>query len=278
MYNFINSEENKKIKFIKSLKQKKVRTRESTYILEGIKPIIEAINEEIKIREIFLSKSFFDGEFKNYPDLQKQKLNIIEDKIFYGITDTVNSQGIFSTVYADIKNVEDILPFGRYILLDGLSDPGNMGGIIRGVDAFGFDGLIVGPNSVDVLNEKVVRSTMASIFRINIYVMKNIDEMEILKSRMFRILATSLEERSFTPMETDLKDNVIIIIGNESQGVSKEMKKFATQSLYIPMVGGAESLNANVSASILMYESMRQRSWKFAYVTKTCPKSPNICL
>ena len=135
-----------------------------------------------------------------------------------------------------------------------------MGGIIRGVDAFGFDGLIVGPNSVDVLNEKVVRSTMSSIFRINIYVMKNMDEMEILKSRMFRILATSLEEKSFTAKDSDLKDNVVIIIGNESQGVSDGMKKFASQSLYIPMVGGAESLNANVSASILMYESMRQRS------------------
>ncbi|NLD17406.1 MAG: RNA methyltransferase [Tissierellia bacterium] len=260
MHNFINSEENKKIKFIKSLKQKKARTRESTYILEGIKPVMEAITEGIRIREIFLSKSFFEDGMKDYPDLQKQKLNIIEDKIFYQITDTVNSQGIFASVFADLKDVEDILPFGRYILLDGLSDPGNMGGIIRGVDAFGFDGLIVGPNSVDVLNEKVVRSTMSSIFRINIYVMKNMDEMEILKSRMFRILATSLEEKSFTAKDSDLKDNVVIIIGNESQGVSDGMKKFASQSLYIPMVGGAESLNANVSASILMYESMRQRS------------------
>lgn len=260
MHNFINSEENKKIKFIKSLKQKKARTRESTYILEGIKPVMEAITEGIRIREIFLSKSFFEDGMKDYPDLQKQKLNIIEDKIFYQITDTVNSQGIFASVFADLKDVEDILPFGRYILLDGLSDPGNMGGIIRGVDAFGFDGLIVGPNSVDVLNEKVVRSTMSSIFRINIYVMKNMDEIEILKSRMFRILATSLEEKSFTAKDSDLKDNVVIIIGNESQGVSDGMKKFASQSLYIPMVGGAESLNANVSASILMYESMRQRS------------------
>ena len=260
MHNFINSEENKKIKFIKSLKQKKARTRESKYILEGIKPVMEAITEGIRIREIFLSKSFFEDGMKDYPDLQKQKLNIIEDKIFYQITDTVNSQGIFASVFADLKDVEDILPFGRYILLDGLSDPGNMGGIIRGVDAFGFDGLIVGPNSVDVLNEKVVRSTMSSIFRINIYVMKNMDEMEILKSRMFRILATSLEEKSFTAKDSDLKDNVVIIIGNESQGVSDGMKKFASQSLYIPMVGGAESLNANVSASILMYESMRQRS------------------
>ena len=260
MANFINSEENRKIKFVKSLKQKKFRNKESTYILEGIKPVLEALDEGIRVREIFMSRTFYEEESKKYGNIPNKLINVVEDKLFDKITDTVNSQGIIATVFADLKEVEDILPFGRYILLDGLSDPGNMGGIIRGVDAFGFDGLIVGPNSVDVLNEKVVRSTMASIFRINIYVMKNIDEMEILKSRMFRILATSLEEKSFTPMETDLKDNVIIIIGNESQGVSKEMKKYATQSLYIPMVGGAESLNANVSASILMYESMRQRS------------------
>ena len=82
MHNFINSEENKKIKFIKSLKQKKARTRESTYILEGIKPVMEAITEGIRIREIFLSKSFFEDGMKDYPDLQKQKLNIIEYKIY----------------------------------------------------------------------------------------------------------------------------------------------------------------------------------------------------
>ncbi len=260
MRNFINSEDNKKIKFIKSLKQKKNRIRESTYILEGVKPIVEAINEDVKILEIFLSQEFFDKEIKNYPEILKEKLNVVDNNLFEKVTDTVNSQGIIATVVADLKDLEDILPFGRYILLDGLSDPGNMGGIIRGVDAFGFDGIIIGPNSVDVLNEKVVRSTMASIFRVNIFVMKSIEEMEILKSRMFRIISTSLEDKSLEPQKADLKDNIIIIIGNESQGVSKEMKAFSGESLHIPMVGGAESLNANVSASILMYESMRQRS------------------
>lgn len=260
MANFINSEENKKIKFIKSLKQKKFRNKESTYILEGIKPILEALNERIRVREIFMSRTFLEGEYGKYKNIPNKLINVVEDKLFEKITDTVNSQGIIATVFAELKEVEDILPFGRYILLDGLSDPGNMGGIIRGVDAFGFDGLIVGPNSVDVLNEKVVRSTMASIFRVNIYIMKDIKEMKILKSKMFRIFATSLEERSLIPQNADLRDNIIIIIGNESQGVSKEMRDFAANSLFIPMVGGAESLNANVSASILMYESLRQKS------------------
>lgn len=260
MYKFINSEDNRRIKFIKSLKQKKIRTRESTYILEGIKPIQEGLEEEADIIEIFISQEFYDKDLPKYPQLLKERLNIVDDRIFVKITDTVNSQGIIATVKADLKSLSEILPFGRYILVDGLSDPGNMGGIIRGIDAFGFDGLIVGPNSVDVLNEKVVRSTMASIFRINIYLMRDFQEMEALKKLKFKIFATSLEERSLTSFEANLRDNIILIIGNEARGVSQEMREFAQETLFIPMTGNAESLNANVSASILMYESMRQRS------------------
>lgn len=260
MFNYIKAEDNKKIKFIKSLKQKKVRTKESTYILEGVKPILEGLNEGAEIIEVFISNTFFESEIRKYEELVNVSINIVDDRIFNKITDTVNSQGIIATVKADLKSLEDILPFGRYVLLDALADPGNMGGIIRGIDAFGFDGLIVGPNSVDVLNEKVIRSTMASIFRIDIYIMKSLEEMKILKARKFRILSTNLSEQSLSPMDTDLKNNVIIIIGNEANGVSKGMEAYAENLVHIPMVGGAESLNANISASILMYESMRQRS------------------
>lgn len=259
MLNIIKSEDNKKIKFLKSLKQKKIRLRESTYILEGIKTNIEAINEGANIIEIFMSESFFEKEFSNYSEFKNITSNIVEDRIFDKITDTVNSQGIISTVKAKLFKMDDIMPFGKYILVDALSDPGNLGGIIRGIDAFNFDGIIIGPNTVDVLNEKVIRSTMASIFRVKIFMMKDISEMEILKKLKFRIITTTLKDGSKSPMDTDLKNNIVLIIGNEANGVSKEMEDYSSDFLHIPIEGGAESLNANVSASILMYESLRQR-------------------
>lgn len=257
MAKIINSEDNKKIKYIKSLKQKKFRNKESVYILEGIKPILEAIRDEAEIKDVFVSESFFQNELKKY--VIPKELNVIKENIFNKITDTVNSQGIIATVKANILGVEDVMPFGRYIFLDGLSDPGNMGGIIRGVDAFDFDGVILGPNCVDVLNEKVVRSTMGSILRVNIYNLKNIDEVEELKKRKFRIIITTLHDESLEPENIDLKNNVIIVIGNEANGVTDIMKKYGNSFLTIPMKGSAESLNANVSANILMYESNRQR-------------------
>lgn len=253
----INSEDNKKIKYIKSLKQKKFRNKESVYILEGIKPILEAIRDNAEIKDVFVSESFFQNELKKY--VIPKELNVIKENIFNKITDTVNSQGIIATVKANIQSVDDIMPFGRYIFLDGLSDPGNMGGIIRGVDAFDFDGVILGPNCVDVLNEKVVRSTMGSILRVNIYNIKNIEEVEELKKRKFRIIITTLHDESLEPEKIDLQNNVIIVIGNEANGVSEIMKNYGNSFLTIPMNGSAESLNANVSANILMYESNRQR-------------------
>lgn len=262
MLNIIQAESNKKIKYLRSLKQKKVRLRDSTYILEGLKVNLEGIREGADLIEFFMSQSFYENDYEKYPDLAKVRKNIVADKVFDKITDTVNSQGIISTVKADLKNISDIMPFGRYILVDGLADPGNLGGIIRAIDAFNFDGLILGPKTVDILNEKVVRSTMASIFRVKAYVMDDLKEMEDLKKKKFRIFSTNLSPTSKDPVEVDLKNNIILIIGNEANGVSKEMEAFADGMIHIPMEGGAESLNANVSASILIYESQRQRRQK----------------
>ncbi|MDO5027796.1 MAG: RNA methyltransferase [Bacillota bacterium] len=259
MINFIQGDTNKKIKYLRSLKQKKVRLRDKTFILEGLKVNLEAIKEGAPIIESFISQSFYKNQYPSYKDLERLNINVVEDRIFNKLTDTVRSQGIISTVKKDLLDLEDLMPFGRYILVDGLGDPGNLGGIIRDIDAFNFDGIILGPNTVDILNEKVVRSTMASIFRVKAYVMKDSAQMADLKKARYRIYSTSLSPRSVEPSQLDLKDNIILIIGNEANGVSEAMAAQAQGDIHIPMEGRAESLNANVSASILMYESQRQR-------------------
>lgn len=261
MLNIINSEDNGKIKFLRSLKIKKIRNKESVFIAEGEKVILEALSMGVRLRDIFISESFHGEKWQEISDdFKGLKVNLVPDNIFNKLADTVNTQGILAIAESKTKNLNDILPFGRYILLDGLNDPGNMGGIIRSADAFSFDGIIVGPNCVDPFNEKVIRSTMASIFRTNLYIMKSQEDISLLKKKMFRIYATTLNEKSKSILDVDLKNNVVLIIGNEANGVSEYFIKEADESIIIPMTGNAESLNASIAASICMYESMRQKA------------------
>lgn len=161
----------------------------------------------------------------------------------------------------NIRDFSDIdgLDNPSILFLDGIQDPGNMGTIIRSADAFNIDGIILGDGSVDPYNSKVVRATMGSIFRVPLYVCDNsIGSLESLKNKGFNILATSLDGMNI--YDGDFNNKFICVIGNEANGVSPRILDMADRRIKIPMPGNAESLNAGVAASIIMYESMRSRN------------------
>lgn len=256
----IKSRDNGKYKYINSLKQKKNRVKDKRFILEGKKVIEESIEFKV-ITEVALSQSFSQSE-KNR-DLIDRLESIVEvsvftDELFAKLSDTITPQGILAVCKTDLKELGDILPFGRYILVDGVSDPGNLGGIIRSIDAFAFDGIIIGPRTVDPYNDKVIRSTMASIFRVNMYKMDSKEDIAVIKKLMFKIYSASLR-KSVSIYDAELKDNFVLIIGNEANGVSEYLEGESDSAISIPIIGGAESLNANVAASIFMYESSKQK-------------------
>ena len=144
-------------------------------------------------------------------------------------------------------------------MLDRIQDPGNLGTIIRTADAFGVDGILISEGSVDGYNPKVVRATMGSIFRVNIlHIKKSLNILEELKNRGIKIYSTSLQGKNYI-QEINFKIPSLLIIGNESKGVSDELLNMAHSLIKIPMVGKAESLNAAVASSIIMYEAMKQR-------------------
>ena len=160
----------------------------------------------------------------------------------------------------NIRELSEIYDLDNPIILflDGLQDPGNMGTIIRTADAFNIDGIILGQGSVDPYNLKVVRATMGSIFRVPLYICDNsLETIMGLKTRGFNLLATSLEGSLI--YDSDFKGKIISVIGNEANGVSPDILKEADKCIKIPMPGNAESLNAGVAASIIMYEAMRSR-------------------
>ncbi|MDR7870389.1 MAG: RNA methyltransferase [Tissierellaceae bacterium] len=260
----ISSNQNPLIKEIKSLNRKKNRWENRLFIIEGIKIIEEAIINGIKIKSIFISEKFLESkdglvfyvELKNLHNLAK-----VSDPLFKSISDTENPQGILAVCEFNIRDFYEIdnLEKPSMLFLDGVQDPGNMGTIIRTADAFNMDGIILGEGCVDPYNPKVVRSTMGSIFRVPLYICKNsIESLQELKIKGFHIFATSLNGKSL--YDADFDNKFLCVIGNEANGVNPKILDIAERRIKIPMPGNAESLNAGVAASIIMYEAMRSRN------------------
>ena len=144
------------------------------------------------------------------------------------------------------------------VALDDVQDPGNLGTILRTVDSIGLNQIIVSKETADAFNPKVVRSTMGAIFRIKVIEVEDLKEaIKVIKKHHFKLMVTSLQtENSIYDIDFRKK---IIVIGNESNGVSNEIQNMADEKAKIPMLGKTESLNASVAAGIVMYEYVRQK-------------------
>ena len=245
----ITSKTNELIKHVKSLLQKKYRDEYGEYIVEGIKMVKEAILEKQEISHIIVSENL--PESFEFPSAE-----IVSESVFSYLSDTKTPQGVLAVVK---KKPSSEVTGDIVFVLDHVQDPGNVGTIIRSLDATGITDLIVSEGCADVYSPKVVRSTMGGIFRVNIILVNDQKEsLEMLKEKGYSTVATSLDTPSLI-YEIDFHQKQAIIIGNESQGVSQEILDLADQKVKIPMQGKAESLNAAVAASVIAYEAVRQR-------------------
>lgn len=263
----ITSKNNPIIKHIRSLSKKKYRWNNKLYIIEGIKLVEEALDSNVKLRHIFFTQSLLStSNGKNLLNRLENLHELIEvdDSIFKSLSGTENPQGIIAVVEFDIGDHKDLLTKKdiHLIYLDALMDPGNLGTVIRSADAFNIHGIIMGEGSVDPYNPKVVRAAMGSLFRVPLYFdNKNYDVLKELKTHQYKIYTTYL--KGSTPnYDIDYNRNYIIVIGNESAGVSDEIVKISDILIKIPIPGRAESLNAGVASSILMYEVAKQSGEK----------------
>lgn len=260
----ITSVKNPLIKKIKSLYRKKERMKKNSFIIEGIKIIQEAIDYDYELRNIIYTDQLLSTkEGTEFFDVIKDFHNIIyvPNNIFKEISDTENPQGIMAIAKFNYKTIDEIVNKEKLSLLflDELQDPGNMGTIIRTADAFNIDGIIITQGSVDPYNPKVVRATMGSIFRVPLYYSsEGINDLNRLKTLGIKAYSTSLEG-SLPIYDVDFNENFVLIIGNESKGVSEDYFSLSDKLIKIPMIGKAESLNAGVASSIIMYEVMKQR-------------------
>ncbi|MBU3092459.1 RNA methyltransferase [Clostridium sp. CM028] len=256
----IQSKDNLLIKDIKKLKEKKYRKDSNMFLVEGFRFVEEALDSDFEVVHIFISARG-DSKYENScmkNKLQKNtKVYSVSDSLFKSICDTDNPQGIIATVRN--KPVEIKYDHGFYMLADKIQDPGNMGTIIRTAHAAGALGVIITKGTVDIYNEKTLRSTMGSIFKIPVICDSDLSVVQKLRSAGFKLVTSSLDtDKNF--YNVDLREKVIISVGNEGNGISAEVYEICDLKIKIPMPGGAESLNAAVAASIMMYEVVRQKN------------------
>lgn len=260
----ITSFKNPLIKEVKSLCKKKDRESSGLFIVEGIKMVEEMVDNFYSIKNLFYTDSLLKNQegYLLFSKIKDMKVLVyVSEDVFKEISDTENPQGVLATVNFSKNNIDKLEFNGNIFLLylDKIQDPGNMGTIIRTADAFKVNGILLREGCVDPYNPKVVRSTMGSIFRVPLYFLEDgLEEINILRSKGIRVYASSLESNKDID-EIDFV-NSLVIIGNESNGVSDEISMLAHEYIKIPMSGGAESLNAGVAASIIMYEAMKQNN------------------
>lgn len=257
----ISSKDNNIIKHIKKLKEKKYRDEFNEFIIEGIKILKEAIAEKAKIKKIIFCESFIQkndiDEIKN-TNVSEDNIICVSDSIFKIITDVGTPQGVLAVIEKSKKISFQELNDEIFIALDDLQDPGNLGTILRTADSANIKNIIVSKGTVDAYSSKVVRSTMGAIFRINVIECENFEKsLEILKDKGYNIIVTSLDAKE-TIYNVNYQSSVIVI-GNEANGVSKQIQNLANKKVIIPMLGKTESLNASVAAGIIIYEYVRQK-------------------
>ncbi len=257
----ISSKDNEFVKHIKKLKDKKYRDQSNEYVIEGIKLVEEAINENAKIKQIVICE-----ECTKTQEISKKLMYeiasfdciYVTENVFNSITEVKNPQGIL--VVIERKNSENEINYNEDIIvaLDGIQDPGNLGTILRTVDSIGLKQILVSKETADVYNPKVVRSTMGAIFRVKVIECDNLEKtLKEIKKYKYEIVVTSLQTNESI---YDIKYNKkIIVIGNEANGVSKEIQEMADKKVKIPMLGKTESLNASVATGIVLYEYVRQK-------------------
>lgn len=264
----ITSTNNQQLKQVSALlKKSKERKEKKAFVVEGPKMVMEAPAEMIK--SVFVSESY-----EKNPDNQSllKKIGekcekshaifeVVSDSVFKSVSDTQTPQGIMAVVSMPEYQLEQLLDGDRtqLLILESIQDPGNLGTMVRTGEGAGITGIIMNKTTVDLFNPKTIRSTMGSIYRIPFFVAEDLREvLKELKEKGVSLYAAHLKGIHSYDEENYVKA-CGFLIGNEGNGLSDETADLANTYIKIPMEGKVESLNAAISASLLMYEANRQR-------------------
>ena len=262
----ITSTSNQKIKNLaKCMKTAKERRKQDIFVVEGIRMFAE-IPKHLHV-ETFATEAFYEKNKALFKDISYE---LVSDHIMESVSDTKTPQGVISIVKRLHYSVEEVCaaPAWRVengvtaplvMALENIQDPGNLGTILRTAEGAGVTGILMSRDTVDVYNPKVVRSTMGSVFRMPFCYVEDLTEcIRQMEGQDFCTYSAHLQGTSF--YDFDYRNPTIFCIGNEGNGLTKELSDTTKYKIKIPMMGKVESLNAATASTVLMYEAMRQRS------------------
>ena len=241
----ITSVDNKKIKKYVSLKNSKNRKEEGLFIVEGLHMCYEANKSGLLVDLIMLDNTNISFNYTG-------EITYVTENVLKKVSNLVNPTGIIGV--CRIPDNKEIVG-NRILVLDDIQDPGNIGTIIRSANAFNVDTIILSNNSVDIYNDKVLRSTQGMIFNMNIIYGDLFDIIPKLHEEGYLILGTNVSDG--VDVRSVNTNKYALIMGNEGQGVKPEIQDMCDKKLYIKMNPNCESLNVGVATSILLYELNR---------------------
>jgi len=231
--------------------------------IEGFRVIEEAVRSGSRIRTIFFAESAEPRAHKLLPQIAAQaEALLLPDKLFASAVPSQTPQGVAALVYVKSFAADEVIQSskpGPVLVIAGVQDPGNLGTIIRSAEAFGAKGILLGESTVSAYNNKVVRASAGSVFRVPIAKTVMEAAIALLRSNSFRLLATSSHKGTALP-EAALNDATAVFIGNEGAGIDKKLLAQMDELIMIPHSPKVESLNAGVAASIVLYEAARQKA------------------
>jgi len=237
------------------LHQKKYRKLYGEFVVEGFKSIDEALNKNAEVKFIVIEENFSKTDkgahIAKKADDKDIEIHTCNESDAGKIKSTVTYPGVSAVITQKIFSLKDLKNKNPIVALDKISDPGNLGTIIRTADWFGYNNVLLSVDSVDPYNEKVVRSTMGSIFNTKLYISDNISKsIDSLKDDGYDIILLDTKGKDIDNLTMPKK--AVYLFGSESHGISPELEKIADKRYTIKGSGGAESLNVSVSAGIVL--------------------------
>lgn len=265
----ITSKENPNIKLLsKLLSSKKTRNEMGLFVVEGLRNCLDlveqAVGGQVKLHSLFYTEKAFENYQKSFDlscfeQIDEKKRFVITKEIADKISLEEANQGVFLVVHKlDEKfSVENLKADGKYVVLNHLQDPGNIGTLLRTADAVGASGVVMSENCCDLYNPKVVRSAMGSVGRVKIFVENDFSKVcKTFESLGLKTLASVIKD-GVSVSEFDFSHPCAVVIGNEGQGLSDEHANLCDQKITIAMKGNINSLNAAVAGTIILWEMFR---------------------
>ncbi|MBQ9965783.1 MAG: RNA methyltransferase [Clostridia bacterium] len=254
----ISSKDNSLIKLVSSLQTSaKARRENGMFVLEGLRVCDDANICGIMFDKLILTESFYSKNTEVCEKFAKNssEVYLLDDKLFKKISDTTSPQGIIAICKTDEIKQKEFDKAGKYIALENLSDPSNLGAISRTAEALGISGIILSDNSCDPLSPKVLRASMGTILRLPLYISENI--MDFIKQNNLVSYSCVVDRNAEKITDVKFEKGSVVLIGNEANGLNEQTVDESDFAVTIPMNGVAESLNASVAAAIAMWEMMR---------------------